>query len=53
LCPNMLFPYVRETIDSLVVKGGFPAIQLAPVNFEALYAQALKQQSADAGAVKH
>jgi len=44
-CPNMLFPYARETIDSLVVKGSFPPIMLAPVNFDALYEQA-RQQSA-------
>lgn len=43
--PNILFPYARESIDALVVKGGFPAIMLAPVNFEALYQQALDQQS--------
>ena len=43
-CPQTLFPYAREAIDSLVVKGGFPPIQLAPVNFEAVYAQALHQQ---------
>ena len=39
-CPNMLFPYLREAVDSLVVKGGFPALALQPVNFEALYRQA-------------
>lgn len=44
--PNILFPYARENIDSLVVKGGFPAVMLAPVNFEALYQQALQQQAA-------
>jgi preprotein translocase subunit SecB len=42
-CPNTLFPYVRENLDSLVVKGGFPPLQLAPVNFEVLYAQAMQQ----------
>ncbi|RZI75658.1 MAG: protein-export chaperone SecB, partial [Pseudomonas sp.] len=35
-CPNILFPYARETIDSLVVRGSFPALMLAPVNFDAL-----------------
>lgn len=45
LCPGTLFPYVRETVDSLAVKGGFPAVQLAPVNFEALYAEALRKQT--------
>lgn len=50
LCPATLFPYVRETVDNLVVKGGFPAVHLAPVNFEALFAEALRKQAAEAGA---
>jgi preprotein translocase subunit SecB len=41
--PNILFPYARETIDSVCVKGGFPPVMLAPVNFDALYQQALAQ----------
>ena len=41
--PNVLFPYARETIDSLCVKGAFPAVMLAPVNFDAVYQQALAQ----------
>ncbi|MFT4613102.1 MAG: preprotein translocase subunit SecB [Bacteroidia bacterium] len=41
--PNILFPYARETIDNLCVKGGFPAVMLAPVNFDALYQQAVAQ----------
>ncbi|MDP0560850.1 MAG: protein-export chaperone SecB [Candidatus Endonucleobacter sp. (ex Gigantidas childressi)] len=36
-CPNILFPYARETVDSLVTRGSFPPIMLAPVNFDALY----------------
>ena len=42
-CPNILFPYARETIDSLVVRGSFPALMQAPVNFDALYAQELQR----------
>jgi preprotein translocase subunit SecB len=38
-CPNILFPYAREAVDALVVKGSFPALMLAPVNFDALFAQ--------------
>ena len=38
-CPNVLFPYSREAISDLVAKGGFPQLLLAPVNFDALYAQ--------------
>ena len=44
-CPSVLFPYGREAIDSLIVKGSFPALMLAPVNFEAVYAQALQNQA--------
>ena len=52
--PNILFPYAREAIDSLVVRGGFPAVMLAPVNFDALYQQARQQAAAAEGdAVAH
>lgn len=43
-CPNILFPYAREVISDLVVRGGFPQLILAPVNFDALYAQHLEEQ---------
>lgn len=43
-CPNILFPYARETISDVVVRGGFPQLLLAPVNFDALYAQHLEDQ---------
>ena len=43
-CPNTLFPYLRESIDNMLVKGGFPALQLAQVNFEALYVQAMQER---------
>ncbi len=43
-CPNVLFPYAREAISSLVAKGSFPQLVLAPINFDALYAQHLSQQ---------
>ena len=46
-CPNALFPYARETLDSLVTKGTFPPLMLAPVNFDALYAEARRRWSAD------
>jgi preprotein translocase subunit SecB len=41
-CPNILFPYAREAVSDLVTKGGFPQLLLAPVNFDALYAQHLQ-----------
>jgi len=48
-CPNILYPYVRETISDLVTRGGFPPVLLAPVSFEAIYAQ---RQQAAAGAAQ-
>lgn len=42
-CPNVLFPYARETIADAVVRTGFPPVHLAPINFEALYQQQLAQ----------
>ena len=43
-CPNILFPYAREAISDAVVRGGFPQLILAPVNFDALYAQHMEEQ---------
>ena len=47
-CPNILFPYAREAIDATVNRGSFPALMLAPVNFDAIYAQALKRKQEEA-----
>ena len=46
-CPNILYPYVREAISDLVTRGGFPPVLLAPVSFEALYAQRTQAQSGE------
>jgi preprotein translocase subunit SecB len=43
-CPNILFPYARETISNLVNRAGFPPMLLAPVNFDAIYQQRLMEQ---------
>lgn len=43
-CPNILFPYAREAISDLVVRGGFPQLLLAPVNFDVLYNQHVEEQ---------
>lgn len=50
LCPNILFPYLRENVDSLVIKGGFPALVLAHINFDALFQQRLAQEAEEASA---
>ncbi len=43
-CPELLFPYIREVVDSVVVRGSFPPLMLAPVNFEALFMQSMQEQ---------
>jgi preprotein translocase subunit SecB len=50
VCPNMLFPYARETIDGVVTKATFPALMLAPVNFDALFLQAMQKAQEQAQA---
>ncbi len=49
-CPSILFPYAREAITSEVIRGSFPQLVLAPINFDALYIQQQEQkkQAADA-----
>ncbi len=45
-CPTLIFPYIRETVGDLVMKGGFPQMVLQPINFDALYVQHEQQQRA-------
>jgi preprotein translocase subunit SecB len=53
-CPQQLYPFAREAVADLSNKGGFPALQLQPVNFEAIATEAIRrqaeQQAAQAGA---
>ena len=44
-CPNVLFPYVRQSISELITNGGFPPFYMQPINFEALYAEGLRRRS--------
>ena len=46
-CPEILYPYARELIASLVNRGTFPALNLSPVNFNALFADYLARQEAE------
>jgi preprotein translocase subunit SecB len=47
-CPNTLYPFAREAISELVSKGGFPPLLLQPLNFDAIYAQAVQERAARA-----
>lgn len=43
-CPSLLFPYAREAITSQVIRGSFPQLVLAPINFDALYMQQMEEK---------
>lgn len=45
-CPGTLYPYARETVSDLVARGGFPQLVLAPINFDALFAQQIQKVQA-------
>ncbi|MGS9059198.1 protein-export chaperone SecB, partial [Salmonella enterica subsp. enterica serovar Infantis] len=45
--PNSLFPYARECITSLVSRGTVPQLNLAPVNFDALFMNYWQQQAGE------
>src|SRR5690606_10511775 len=49
-CPNILFPCVRQPGGDLVRAGGYPPFLLQPINFDALYAETLRQRQASAQA---
>ena len=44
-CPNILFPYARETVSDAVTRAGFSPVVLQPVDFEAMCMQRLQEQA--------
>lgn len=49
-CPTILYPYIREAVDCVVVKGGFPPLALPPLNFDAIVAKVGAEAQARAAA---
>ena len=49
-CPSILFPYVRQLLSDLIQAGGFPPFFLQPINFDALYAEAMSRRAEGADA---
>ncbi len=43
-CPSILFPYAREAITAEVIRGSFPQLVLAPINFDAIYMQQMEEK---------
>lgn len=53
MCPNILFPYLREVVSDVSVRAGFAPVMLNPINFEALYHQQKQQRAEAAQATTH
>lgn len=53
MCPNILFPYLREVVSDVSVRAGFAPVMLNPINFEVLYQQQRQQQAEAAAATTH
>ena len=51
-CPNVLFPYARETVDSIVTKGSFPPLMLSPINFDGIYAEAREKHEVETTSIQ-
>lgn len=50
VCPNILYPYLREVVSDVAVRGGFAPVLLNPINFESIYQQQKQQAQAQAEA---
>lgn len=48
MCPNILFPYLREVVSDVSVRGGFAPVLMNPINFDVLYQQQQQAQAAEA-----
>ncbi|MCO8143752.1 protein-export chaperone SecB [Rhodovulum tesquicola] len=47
-CPRMLFPYIRRIVSDMTRDGGFPPLNLEPVDFVALYRQEIARRAQEA-----
>ncbi len=44
-CPNVVFPYLRQTIANMIQAGGFAPFLLQPINFEQVYMETLRRRA--------
>jgi preprotein translocase subunit SecB len=52
MCPNILYPYLREVVSDVAVRGGFAPVLLNPINFDVIYQQQKQLQQPQTGAVE-
>jgi preprotein translocase subunit SecB len=48
-CPRLLFPFARAVVANTTREAGFPPLQIAPVDFTALYRQQLEKSGGQVG----
>lgn len=48
VCPEALFPFARKTIDDVARRGGFPDVDLRPLDFHQLFVQNMRERAAEA-----
>ena len=53
MCPNILFPYLREVVSDVAIRGGFAPVLMNPINFDVLYQQQKRQMHAASSATAH
>ncbi|RFC38304.1 MAG: preprotein translocase subunit SecB [Candidatus Nitrotoga sp. LAW] len=53
VCPNILYPYLREVVSNMAIHAGFAPVFLNPINFEVLYHQQKQQQAQAATNTQH
>lgn len=44
-CPQIVYPYLRGNVADIIQRGGFPPVNLAEINFQAMYEQQQAQAS--------
>lgn len=43
-CAEIVYPYARENISSIIQKGGFPPLFLSPIDFHTIYQNELDKR---------
>ena len=43
-CAEILYPYARENISSVIQRGGFPPLFLSPIDFHTIYQKELEKR---------
>ena len=43
-CAEIVYPYARENISNIILKGGFPPLFLSPIDFHTIYQNELDKR---------